>query len=89
MAIQDYDISIEYCSGKDNLVADTLSRLLEKENATKMANKDGKIVLYALAIVRFAKPAKKFCPGAKSRPYFGTKNQRCGRKETYKIWNTW
>ena len=49
MAIQDYDISIEYCSGKDNLVADTLSRLLEKENATKMANKDGKIVLYALA----------------------------------------
>ena len=49
MAIQDYDISIEHCSGKNNLVADTLSRLPEQENAAKMAHKDGKIILYALA----------------------------------------
>ena len=49
MAIQDYDISIEYCPGKNNLVADTLSRLPEQENATKMSNRDGKIILYALA----------------------------------------
>ena len=48
-AIQDFDISIEYSSGKDSLVADTLSRLPEMENATKMASKDAKIVLYALA----------------------------------------
>ena len=38
MAIQDYDISIEYCSGKNNLVADNLSRL----NAAKMAHSDKK-----------------------------------------------
>ena len=37
------------------------------------------------AIVRFTKSATKFCPGAKSRPYYGTENQRRGRKETYKI----
>ena len=49
MAIQDYDISIEYCPGKNNLVSDTLSRLPEEENASRMANKDGKIILYALA----------------------------------------
>ena len=49
MAIQDYDISIENCLGKNNLVADTLSRLQEKENATKMGHSDGKIILYALA----------------------------------------
>ena len=49
MAIQDYDISIEYCPGKNNLVADTLSRLPEEENASKTANNDGKIILYALA----------------------------------------
>ena len=49
MAIQDYDISIEYCPGKNNLVADTLSRPPEEDNASKMANKDGKIILYALA----------------------------------------
>ena len=48
MAIQDYDILIEYCSGKNNLVADTLSRLPEKENVEKMANSDGNIILYAL-----------------------------------------
>ena len=47
MAIQDYDISIEHCSGKNNLVADTLSRLPEQENAAKMSHKDGKIILYA------------------------------------------
>ena len=49
MAIQDYDISIERCPGKNNLVADTLSRLPEQENAAKMAHKDGKIILCALA----------------------------------------
>ena len=49
MAIQDYDILIEHCPGKNNSVADTLSRLPKNENATKMANKDGKIILYALA----------------------------------------
>ena len=49
MAIQDYDISIEYCPGKNNLVADTLSRLPEKENAAKMGDSDGKIILYSLA----------------------------------------
>ena len=49
MAIQDYDISIEYCPGKNNLVSDTLIRLPEKENAAKMGNSDGKIILYALA----------------------------------------
>ena len=32
MAIQDYDIQIEYCPGKDNLVLDTLSRLPGQEN---------------------------------------------------------
>ena len=49
MAIQDYDISIEYCPGKNNLVADTLSRLPGKENAAKMGDSDGKIILCALA----------------------------------------
>ena len=42
MAIQDYDISIEYFTGKINSVADTLSRLPEKENAAKMSHSDGK-----------------------------------------------
>ena len=49
MAIQDYDISIEYCPGKNNLVADTLCRLPNQEIAAKMANSVGKIILYALA----------------------------------------
>ena len=49
MTIQDYDISIEYCSGKNNLVADNLSCSSEKENAAKMANSNRKIILYALA----------------------------------------
>ena len=49
MAIQDYDISIEYCSGKNNLAADTLSRLPEQGEAAKIAHKDGKIISYALA----------------------------------------
>ena len=49
MAIQDYYISIEHCPGKNNLVADTLSRLPEQENSAKMAHTDGKIILYALA----------------------------------------
>ena len=35
MAIQDYDISIEYCPGKNNLVADTLSRLPEHGKCDK------------------------------------------------------
>ena len=49
MAIQDYDISIEHCPGRNNLVADTSSRLPEQENAAKMAHKGGKVTLYALA----------------------------------------
>ena len=49
MAIQDYDISIEHCPGKNNLIADTLSRLPDQENAAKMCHNDGKIILYALA----------------------------------------
>ena len=49
MAIQDYDILIEYCPGKNNSVADTLSRPPEEDNASKMANNDRKIILYALA----------------------------------------
>ena len=49
MAIQDYDISIECCQGKNNLVADTLSRLPNQETAAKMGHSDGKIILYALA----------------------------------------
>ena len=40
MAVQDYDILIEHCTIKNNLVADTLSRLPEKENGQK--------ILYAL-----------------------------------------
>ena len=35
MAIQDYDISIENCPGKNNLVADTLNHLPEQEKAEK------------------------------------------------------
>ena len=31
MAIQDYEISIERCPGKNNLVEDTLNRLPEQE----------------------------------------------------------
>ena len=49
MAIQGYDISIEHCSGKNNLVANTLRRLPAQENVAQMAQKDGKIILYALA----------------------------------------
>ena len=49
IAIQHYDIFIEHFPGKNNLVADTLSRLPKQENADKMADKDGKIILYALA----------------------------------------
>ena len=49
MAIQDYDISIEYCPEKKNFVADTLSRFQNQETAAKMGHSDGKIILYALA----------------------------------------
>ena len=35
MAIQDYDISIEHCPGKNNLVADTSSPLLEQKKAER------------------------------------------------------
>ena len=49
MAIQDYDISIEYWPGKNNLVADTLCRFPNQEKAAKTAHTDGKIILYALA----------------------------------------
>ena len=49
MAIQEYDIQIEYCPGRDNPVADTLSRLPGQENCQKMGHNDGKITLYALA----------------------------------------
>ena len=48
MAIQDYVISIEYCPGKNNLAAATLSRLPEQGEAAKMADSDGKIILYAV-----------------------------------------
>ena len=79
MAIQDYDISIEYCPEKNNLSADTLSRLPEQGEVEKMAHSDGKIILYALekkAIIEHAKSATEFCPRAKIIPYFGTENQR-------------
>ena len=47
-AIQDYDIQIEHCPGRDNLVANTLSRLPVQENSQKMGHNDSKIILYAL-----------------------------------------
>ena len=49
MAIQDYDISIEHCPGKNNSVADTLSRLSGSEDNQKVNHGNGKIILYALA----------------------------------------
>ena len=49
MAIQDYDISVEYCPGENNLVADILSRLPNQEIAVKTGHTHGKIILYALA----------------------------------------
>ena len=44
MAIQDYDISIKHCPGKNNLVAVTLSLLSDQEKAAKMGHNDGKII---------------------------------------------
>ena len=49
MAIQDYNILIEHCPGKNNSVADTLSRSPEREDSHKPSQGNGKIILYALA----------------------------------------
>ena len=49
MAIQDYDILIEHCPGKNNSAADTLSRLSGNENGQKVNHGNSKIILYALA----------------------------------------
>ena len=49
MAIQDYNILIEHCISKNNLVADTLSRLPGQKNCQKMGHRDSKIILHALA----------------------------------------
>ena len=48
MAIQDYDILIEHCPGKNNSVADTLSRLSGNEDGQKVKHGNSKIILYVL-----------------------------------------
>ena len=49
MVIQDYNIQIEYCPGRDIVVADNLSQLSGQENCKKMGHNEGKITLYCLA----------------------------------------
>jgi hypothetical protein len=48
LAIQDYDLEIEFCPGKDNIVADTLSRLGNTVNIYQGKEKN-KLILYPLA----------------------------------------
>ena len=48
MAFQDYDLYIEYCPGKNNVVAVTISRLQGQEKEQKLEFNDGKIFLSAL-----------------------------------------
>ena len=50
MTIQDYDILIEHCPGKNNSVEDTSRRLSGKNNGQKVNHGNGKIILYALAV---------------------------------------
>ena len=49
MAIQDYEILIEHCPGKNNSEADSLSRLSGNEDGQKVNHFNSKIILYALA----------------------------------------
>ena len=87
MAIQDYDISIEHCPGKNNLVADTLRRLPEQENAVKMAHKYGKIILYALAkrpSSNLRNRLQNFAKEQKLDPILGQKIKDVAEKNTTK-----
>ena len=47
MAIQDYDIKTEFCPGKENVIADALSRLTTKDAAFTEV-RENTIILYHL-----------------------------------------
>ena len=87
MAIQDYDIQIEYCSGKNNVVAGALSRLLGQKNGQNMSYKDSKTVLYALAkrpSLSSRNLLQNFAKKQKLDPVLQLKRKDVGEKKTVK-----